>query len=52
MLWDVEFESYAFYEAVEAETREEAIERAFEWFLERSPDTIRCAPTEDEEISE
>lgn len=42
-LWDVEFKANPFYMAVEADTAEEAIAKAYNWYAEYIP-KIACVP--------
>lgn len=42
-LWDVEFKANPFYMAVEADTAEEAINKALNWYEEYEPE-ISCVP--------
>lgn len=51
-LWDVEFRADPFYMAVEADTAEEAINKALNWYEEYAPE-IFCAPhvsSEDDDL--
>lgn len=41
--WDVEFKANPFYMAVEADTAEEAINKALNWYEEYEPE-ISCVP--------
>lgn len=41
--WDVEFKANPFYMAVEADTAEEAIAKAYNWYAEYIPE-IACVP--------
>ena len=41
--WDVEFKANPFYMAVEADTEEEAIAKAYNWYVEYIPE-IACVP--------
>ena len=40
-MFNVEISDNAWYPEIEAETKEEAIQNALEWWLERQPE-IRC----------
>lgn len=46
--FDVNIKADTWYCAIEAETEQEAIERALEWFLEYEPD-VCCMENEEEE---
>lgn len=46
--FDVNIKADTWYCAIEAETKQEAIERALEWFLEYEPD-VYCIESEEEE---
>lgn len=46
--FDVNIKADTWYCAIEAETEQEAIERALEWFLEYEPDAY-CIESEEEE---
>ena len=49
--FDVNIKADAWYWAIEAETEQEAIERALDWFLECEPD-ICCMESEEEDCDE
>ena len=46
--FDVNIKADTWYCAIEAETEQEAIERALEWFLEYEPDVF-CVESEEED---
>lgn len=46
--FDVNIKADTWYCAIEAETEQEAIERALDWFLEYEPDVF-CVESEEED---
>ena len=49
--FDVNIKADTWYCAIEAETEQEAIERALEWFLEYKPE-VYCAESEEDDEPE
>ena len=47
--WEVFFKDYVTYANVEAETKEEAIQIALEWWIERTPMVVSCEEMEGED---
>ena len=46
--WNIQISAETYYPEVEAETQEEAILKALDWFIEYEPDII-CEEVEEEE---
>lgn len=52
MLWNVGLRDDVEYPNIEAETREEAIEIALEWWSQRDPDVLWCDEEHYEDLEE
>lgn len=49
MLWNIGIRDVVEYPNIEAETKEEAIQQALEWWSERAPNILWCYIQEEEE---